>query len=221
MSLSQAQLDLHWSNHKGWGGVVLANKWARIDGRLCSEAASAERSQWHGRVWAFADLLARRKHTAVGVEELRKGAYMLILGETKSLTQFNNDDLDRVLIVFRLLVEPDDLLAVNDFLAYEAFDAAKREIGRCKALGVPCGVALPEDPGERRRHLYYIRSCKPEYVRIILRDRFAGRMAEELSLAELRSLTTTLKNRPRAMVYNPAPAPKPKAEAVPAENIPF
>jgi hypothetical protein len=166
-----------------------------IEGRMHDEARRGDFSQWHKKVWAFAELIARQAGRAVLPDDLRKGTYMLAVGTPKSLTVFENADMDRVLIVFRLLVEPDDLRAVKDWLAYEAFDQAKAEIARCRSMGVPCDIALPDDPGERRRHLHTIDKLPEAVRRHLLRNRFAGRLAEDLTLRELRQFTMIVKNR--------------------------
>jgi len=214
MPLSEAQTDLHWSMRVGWGAVCQTNAWRIRDHRLFPEAHKADFSQWHAKVWAFAELIARQNHRAVTPDDLRKGTYMFALGTPKSLTKFDNGDLDRVLILFRLLVEPDDLKAVKDWIAYERFDQAKAEIARCKRQGVSCNVTLPDDPGERRRHLFFVSKYPDAVIRHFVVDRFQGVQPEDMPLRDLRQLTTTLKNRrdysnreakPRPNIAEPAP----------------
>lgn len=193
--LSTAQINLHWNMKFGWGRVCHANDWYMAKGRMDMEATKADYSQWHRKVWAFAEMLARAAHRGVTPDDLRKGTYMLALGVPKSFTKFDNGDLDRVLIAFRLLIEPDDLKAVNDFCAYEAFDQAKAEMARCRQLGLPCAVALPDDPGEIRRHMFFVKQAPEAILRHFCRDRFGGKLPEDMTLEELRQLTRTLKNR--------------------------
>jgi len=224
MPLSDAQQDLHWNARYGWGRVCQANDWYATKGRLLPEATKGDFSQWHKKVWAFAELLARQNNRAVTPDDLRKGTYMLALGVPKSLTKFENGDLDRVLIVFRLLIEPDDLRAVRDWMAYEAFDQAKAEIARCKAAGMPVTIELPDDPGERRRHLHNIERL-PEAVKMhLVRHRFGGTLPEDMSLKELRQFSMIVKNRRdygRRTELN-AHSPVFIGEAIiPDENIPF
>lgn len=195
MPLNAQQIDLHWNRRVGWARVCQANDWYACKGRLDPEAVKGDYSQWHKKVWAFADLVARQHARAVTPDDLRKGVYFLALGEPKSLTKFENDDLDRVLILFRLLVEPDDLKALQDWMAYERFDQAKAEIARCKAQGIPCHAELPDNPGERRRHLYFISKSPEAVVMHFVRTRFYGKLPEDMSVAELRQFSMTLKNR--------------------------
>ena len=198
MPLNAAQIKLHWAGNRsrdGFWRVCAVNHWRMIGGRLDAEARRDGPGDWHAKVWACADALARENHTAVTPDDLRKGTYMLALGAAKSLTKFDNTDLDRVLILFRLLVEPDDLKAVKDWIAYERFDQAKAEIARCKRQGVSCNVTLPDDPGERRRHLFFVSKYPDAVIRHFVADRFHGVQPEDMPLRDLRQLTTTLKNR--------------------------
>ena len=95
---------------------------------------------------------------------------------------------------------------------------AKAEIERCRRLRIPCGVALPDHPGERRRHLAFIKSVPEAYVAAILRDKSLPGYWQDLPLATLRQLTTTLKNR-RATFNKPRPVQRELAAA--NENEPF
>src|SRR5258706_8715300 len=117
--LTEAQTSLHGNNRHGWGAVCEVNNWYLEKGRLAPQAALAERSQWHQRVWAFAGIVAQRSGRAVVVDDLRKGCYLFALGTLKSLTAFDNEDLDRTLNAFALLIDPDNLNAVKDRIAYE------------------------------------------------------------------------------------------------------
>lgn len=191
MPLTDAQKTLHWSYTHGWAAVCRANRWptSASCNRFADDARREACSEWHRKVWEFAETIARQQYRAVTADDLRKGCYMLALGSPKSLTQFNNADLDRVLVVFRLMIEPDDLGAVRDWLAYEAFDHARKEI----AAGRPC--ALPDDPGERRRHMHTLHNVPEAVLRHLLHDRFGGQNLEDLSLRDLREFTTTIKNR--------------------------
>jgi hypothetical protein len=217
MPLNAAQIKLHWAgnrSHDGFWRVCAVNHWRMVGGRLDAEARRDGPGDWHSKVWACAEAIARANHTAVTPDDLRKGTYMLALGAAKSLTKFDNTDLDRVLVMFRLLVEPEDLRTVKDWLAYEVFDRARAEIDRCKRQGVTCNVTLPDDPGERRRHLYFIYQSPEAVVAHFVKTRFRGVEPEDMCLRDLRDFSKTLKTRrdyndrearPRPNVAKPAP----------------
>ncbi|HWY76906.1 MAG TPA: hypothetical protein VN281_14890, partial [Verrucomicrobiae bacterium] len=156
MSLTQPQISLHWNNEHGWGRVCGVNNWRMEGGLLVPGAVGPDRSQWHERVWAYADMPSLLRFPAA--DRLRKGCYLFALGTLKSLTQFDNEDLDRVLNAFALLINPEDLRAVHDRLAYEKFDTVSRRIAEAKRLGIECDEKLPDHPGERRRHLAFLRT---------------------------------------------------------------
>lgn len=200
--LTEAQKDLHWSASRGWGRVCAVNRWSMVAGTLSASAVGPADSEWHAKVWAAALALATARAHAIEPNDLRQGAYVIALGESKSLTKFNNGDLDRVLVLFRLLIEPDDLRAVTDWRAYERFDQAAAERLRCRQQGIPFHVELPDDPGERRRHLNAVRDLPEAIVRKFARDRFAGTLPEDMTLAQLRDFTRTIKNR---RAYNNRP----------------
>ncbi|GEM_PF-5459134 len=193
MALSEAQTSLHWNNQYGWGRVCSVNGWWMENGRLSAEANGKDHSQWHAQVWAFATMLADQQNKAVAPDHLRKGTYLFALGKLKSLTQFDNEDLDRCLNAFALLIGPDNLDAVKDRLAYEEFDRVMAEIARCKRLDIECDLKVPDHPGERRRHLAFVR--RNGAPRSLLVERFNGRDPEDMPLWQLRQLTATLKNR--------------------------
>lgn len=227
MPLTDRQKSKYFGRVDGWARVRHANDWNMVNGRLSPEAAKAEFSQWHGQVWAFAEVLARQNHRAITLDDLRHGAHWLALGTPKSSKALNNADFDRVLIVFKLLIDPNDIGTtpknnpVADWIAFQQFEAAKREIARCRELRIPCAVALPDDPGERRRQLYFIGLKTPQYVMRIVRERFAGQLPEDMSLRDLRQLSMTLDNRTNAQ---PAPRPAPVVEKpteVPDDMIPW
>lgn len=223
MPLSDAQKNLHWGQPDGWGRVCAQNKWRMVKGRLDIEAIEANGSEFHGKVWAFAEAIALKNNRAVTPDDLRKGTYTFALGTAKSLTKFENADLDRVLLVFQLLIEPDNLSAVKDWLAYEKFDKARAEIERCRKAREVCNVTLPDDPGERRRHLHFINQNPQGVIKHLVRQRFAGVLPEDMPLSDLRDFSKTLKNR-RAYENRPVqPNETPVAieEELPDEMVPF
>jgi hypothetical protein len=201
--LSEFQTPLHW---RLWGEVCRKNHWHDVGGRVADEAQlTRNTSDYHRTVWAFAEMLARQGNRPVVADHLRKGAYCDMLARPKSLTQFDNADLDRVLVLFRLLIEPADLTAGKDYAAYKEYDRVKAEIARCRHLKVPCALTLPDDPGQRRRLLNAVKQAPLALVNYFLRQEteyFLTMDYESLPLAKLHSLVRTLKNR-RAEFHRP------------------
>lgn len=210
--MTEPQKKLHWNGRHGqpgWYGVAGANAWQMEKGRLRENALKSKESEWHAGVWACAAALAKKENRSVTAEDLRHGCYAYALGAPKSSNDFTNSDLDRVFIIFRLLVNPDDLKAVADWREYQRFDQAKKETVRCREQRIHCTVELPEDPGERRRQLFFIRQTPEAVVLKFLRDGFHGRDLEDLELWELRNLSKTLHNRKK---YNDRPVSQEQAE---------
>jgi hypothetical protein len=197
--LTPPQERLHWSTSRnargdlGWGAVVIANHWKGPGGLVDMDGLELRkiRSEWHRQTIAFAGTLARQAGRSITAEDLRKGCYWLALGEPKSHKQFDNDDLDRVLNVFRLLVDPEDLAALLVWNDYQ-------QGGK---------------PGERKRHIWFVKEgCRAPlaYVNAILDDQvefYKDRDFERFDLARLRALTRTLKNR-HAKFHRPTARPQ-------------
>lgn len=191
--MNKAQEFMFW---KRWGNVVAVNAWKMAKGRLHEEAKLPSASQWHAQVWSFATLVARQAAKAVGPDELRHGAYWLALGRDKTHMKFDNRDLDRVLTVFNLLIDPDNLTAVSDHLSYQR----------------------GEDPGGRKRLVVGILNKAPAaYIAAVALDKFGTRDWESLNGQQLFRLNMTLSNR-RANWKKPAKVAEP---AMAGESYPF
>jgi hypothetical protein len=218
MPINDAQKTKHWNT---WGKVCAVNQWRMARGKLYLYGTFSAEGGYHERVLAAAREIAERAARQLKVDDLRKGLYAVALGEVKSLTAFNNGDLDRVLVLFALLINPLDLRSVGDFLAYQKFDAAKCPGGRPPLKRLPVDM---EDPGERRRHLHAVDQVPQAYWLTILRARFHVEHPEDLTLDQLRQFTTTLKNR-RAYADRPAMNQPPSRQAAEvlaqSENEPF
>lgn len=194
--LTKAQDWKYWST---WGAVVRANEWRMAEGRLHPRARLAE-SEIHQRVAAFARIIAGRAgqiaEPQITVNDLRHGAHWLALGRDKSHSKFTNQDLDRVLPVFRLLVNPTDLQARMDFDSYQR----------------------GEDPGGRKRLLVGIESKAPEaYIAAVALDKFGTKDWRSLNGQQLFRLNMTLDNR-RARWNKPVKDREPVAVS---DNYPF
>ena len=134
-------------------------------------ALSPKQIALHWRTWAA---VCREQGWKSGNDEKRHAAYLVALGQDKSLTDFNNRDLDRVLAQFRVLMNPDNVTAQVAVASYRA----------------------GEDQGERKRLLFRIEQLAPQaYTAAICRDRFDTADLGNLGIKELTQLRDTLVNR--------------------------
>lgn len=181
--LSDAQVQLYG---RQWGAVCRANDWRMARGRLVPEAA-LELSQLHKEVAALARQHALQNSRSTNVEDLRRGCTARIAKTFCSTKDLDNSQFDRLLILFRLLMNPDDLQGVMDWELYEKYDHAKK-----------VGLEGVEDPGVRRRLVGSIRAMSKDreaYLYAIVRDKFDTCHWEELDLRQLRQLAMTMRQR--------------------------
>jgi len=99
-----------------WGKACHANDWHMVKGRLL-----AKRAKQHGvpdvdalyqSIWNAAEALALQAHRAVTAEDLRHACHVVAVGRDKSANDLTNGEVDKVVNLFRLLAEPDDLDAI-------------------------------------------------------------------------------------------------------------
>ena len=100
-----------------WGKVVRANQWRWIKGRLVTEAVQ-DAGPHHQAVWRLAQTIADQGCRAIEAEDLRHACHVHALGQDMSHTGFNNDQFNRLLLLWGderkirgLLVYPDDIRA--------------------------------------------------------------------------------------------------------------
>jgi len=125
------------------------------------------------RVRDVADQLARADHRAVRPDDFRHACHIVALGKNKSSLDLVNAECGRIVTLFRVLADPDDLEAVLDW----------------------------ENPerAEKRNLIAAAWHKAPEaYVRHLLRYRFHSANIENLSLGQLRQLCMTLSQRREA-----------------------
>lgn len=170
MPLTTAQVSLYG---KLWGRVTAANGWYTTRGRLDPEATGPAASERHGEVWALAEEHARRASRSVAVEDLRRACTAAVAGRWISTKDLSNREFSRLLCLFRLLIDPLNLEALQEW-------------------GNP-GVE------ERKRVVGLIRGLAPyAYIDAICSDRFKGYVKpfwEDLTLLQLRQLLITLRER--------------------------
>lgn len=126
------------------------------------------------KVLALARQRAAGEHRGLKLDDLRHAVHILCLGRDKSSDALTPSETDRVVAMFRLIQDPEDLDARLQVDAY----------------------ARGEDPGALRRVEYVIRTSAPDaYVRAIAAARFGTRHWEELKPGQKSQLAMTLKER--------------------------
>jgi hypothetical protein len=200
-----------------WSACAKANGWVMAKGRLSESArgahadapvAGALPGELLRKVWMAAEALAVQAHRNVTAEDLRHGCTVVALGRNKSSKDFTNAELDRVVALFRLLAEPDDVAAMLQWNNPEI--------------------------GERKRLVFAIAESAPAaYVARIASDRFGTELWEDLAVYELRQLVMTLRDRSRRWNERKPAAAQPalpeefeqkaakEAKAPEAANCPF
>jgi hypothetical protein len=122
------------------------------------------------KIYELADLRAAADGREVTPEDFRHAATALALGRHASSKAFSNADFDKVLALLRLLADPQNL---KNILAHQ-----------------DGGLA-----GERRRHVHVITQADEFYWQRIAGDKFGHADLDRLTLAELRQLSLTIRNR--------------------------
>lgn len=158
MSPAQTSLYFRW-----WGRARVA-------------LASATGTVMGTKVRDMADHMSVRAGCAVDAEVLRHACHVVALGRDKSSKVLTNAELDRVLLVFKLVINGDDLASV---IAWEQ-----------------------PDQGQVKRLTWSIRNTAPEALIVhVCKDKFGKGDWWNLGTTELRQLLMTLKrireNQPR------------------------
>src|SRR5262245_2296941 len=145
--LNKAQIQLAG---RRWGAVCAANGWRMERGRLCGRD-SETRSDWHREVFALAAQHAGSEHREITPDNLRRACIAKVSGHFKSTYDLTNAQLDALLNLYTVLIEPTDL------------DAGQRLVN--------------PDIGRRDRYLHVLRRCVKgrAYVDAICRNTHDGR----------------------------------------------
>ncbi len=150
------------------------------------------------QVFALARQRAVTEDRQVDLRDVRHACYIVAIRKDKDTEALTNDEQDRIVALFRLLADPLDLGARGTWEAYQR----------------------GENPGNKKRRRYFIRSRAPEAVlRHMTMDLTSGQTKDFSSLddkkeAELARLlaqrpiypgssVTTGKSRKRTYVLNP------------------
>jgi hypothetical protein len=183
MSLTKPQILLHW---RSWRACQQANDWVEVDGRLSADAqATAGLSIQHKLVWRQAQELAVQQHAGIRADDLRHACYLVATTAmpgasanrkpVDSMTALDNVTFSRVLVLWKLLIDPDDIGAGMDW-------------------------EHPEN-SQRQAYLKGIPKIAPDaVVRAIAANAFGTRLWEDLELQQLRWLLRTLREKQKS--YN-------------------
>lgn len=168
-----------------WNDAVAANQWRMEQKRL---VIAENRLTDEGRkIVALARQRAALNQRGPVLDDLRHAAHIFALGKDKSSEALTNQETDKVVTLFRLLTDPEDLDAVMAWQAYQRGD----------------------DPGAHKRIEWFITHAAPdEYTRAIAADKFGTRQWENLGIGEKRNLATTLANRKKPVAASRQTAAK-------------
>ena len=154
-----------------WHRAMRAN-WRTEKGRLI-ELDDAPVSELKQSVCDCAVTLALQQHRAPVADDLRHACHVVAIGRAKSSSDLANAEVERVVLLFRLLADPDDLDArIN----YDRPACAQR----------------------RRMEWALAHRYIPGYVTSISRELFGTSNWHTLKDDALHQLVMTLQNRPNA-----------------------
>lgn len=144
---------------------------------------SGQRNDWALQVDQLARDLCARHFRAPGADDLRKACHIVAIGRACSSKALTNRHLDRVLVLFSLLADPDNVSAV---IAWSQADK----------------------PDEKRLR-WCVEHCGFEaaYIACVCRDKFGTHRWESLDLHKLHQLVVTLEERRRSRVREVARQP--------------
>ncbi len=94
-----------------WNRCAKANSWKMSKGRLVAEPQSNSLLPELSQVWTYARQIADREHRGIEPNDLRHGCHIVALRHDKSSEQLTNKEVNRVVALFDLLADPDDLAA--------------------------------------------------------------------------------------------------------------
>lgn len=151
-----------------WTQAFKAN-WTSDRGRI-QDAVGYTPSEWRDRVVAAADVRAREHVRGITQDDLRHACHVVAFGRDRSSTDLRPLQMRRVLHLFRLLVDPQDLTAIMRWM----------------------------DPrvDEREEAVWFLENkCREAYVRHIAHDLYGTKDWEGLPDGRVIALANTLRAR--------------------------
>jgi hypothetical protein len=150
---------------------------------------SMEDRELLARVLACAKQIAQREHRGPKTDDFRRACHIVAIGANKSSLDFTNDEVERVVALFRVLTDPLNLNWLADWA--DPLVAKKRNL-----------IAAAK------------RKAPEAYVLAIMKDKYHTSLIEDLNIKQLQSLCFTLNKRKEGWVSNR----KARTRYVPQEN---
>jgi hypothetical protein len=159
-----------------WNRCANARDWrtekGRFTGRMIPQFGVGTVRELYTQVWTAAHQLALTDHRAIKPDDFRHACHIVALGRDKGSKDFTSAECDRVVTLFKMLTEPDDIDAQIDW-------------------------DHPENAALRRLKWAIEHSAPDPYVRAIAADKFGTKLWEDLEPQQLRYLMVTLNERRR------------------------
>ena len=174
---------------KEWTPCARANNWHSLTalyGQPAREGSHPLDQELLAQVRACAKQLAQREHRGERPNDFRHACHLVALTREKSSLDLTNDECTRVVDLFRVLREPDNL----KFIAHW------------------------EDPllSKKENLIIQAKAKAPmQYIAAIIADKFHTRVLEDLSIGQLQKLCFTLNQR-QAKWSAPARSYQPQRE---------
>jgi len=142
-----------------WNRCVRANGWfTQAGAAVVDEARLNEEGR---KVLTLARQIGAARQHRPTIDHLRHAAHIVALGRDKSSEHLTNAEVDKVVCLFNLLANPNNLTAITQWHAYQR----------------------GEDPGAVKRQKYFIHSRAPEAVlRKLTFDLTSGRTRDPEAL---------------------------------------
>lgn len=145
--------------------------------------ASGDRNEWACQVDQLARSVCARQYRVPSADDFRRAAHVIAIGRGCSSKDLTNRQLDRVLVLFALLADPDNVSAV---IAW----------------------SQPDKPDERRlRWCVEHSGFEDAYIACVCRERFGTARWDSLDLHRLHQLVVTLQERRRSRIRKVAEQP--------------
>lgn len=103
-----------------WQDACDANQWHMARGRFTAtrdpKFGHAETNRLYNQVWDAAETIARQQARALVADDLRHACHIVALGKDYSSHQLTVAQTNRVVRLFDILKDPDNIAAVNAYL---------------------------------------------------------------------------------------------------------
>lgn len=157
---------------RGWAPCAKANNWGTLKAlqEPVREHVNPLDQELLAKVRTFAEQIARKQFRGVKPDDFRHACHIVAIGQNKSSWDMTNDECERVVTLFRVLTNPDDIEAVLDW----------------------------EDPlrAKKRNLIAAVKHKAPvAYWGHIAENKYQTRILDNLTIGQLTQLCMTLNNR--------------------------